>query len=273
MNPYFIYSEHIQIKWYSVFIILGLFISLIWAIREGKRFSLDKEFIINVFFWTIIIGVVGARAYYVIFNLDYYLNNLSEIYKFWFGGIAIHGGIIFGMFTIIFYCRKYKVSALRFMDIIAPCILLSQAIGRWGNFFNGEAYGTLTTLARLKNMHLPEFIIEGMKINGSYYTPTFLYESLWCVLGVIILIIIRRIKYMKVGYQTGFYLMWYSVGRFYIESLRTDSLMMNDVKVAQIVSVLLFIVGFIIILSQYKKPKLEELYNDTSTKIIPKNFK
>lgn len=262
MNPYFIYSEHIQIKWYSVFIILGLFISLIWAIREGKRFSLDKEFIINVFFWTIIIGVVGARAYYVIFNLDYYSQNLGEIYKIWNGGIAIHGGIIFGVITIWIYCKKYKVNTLKFLDITVPALFLSQALGRWGNFFNSEAYGVQTTLAHLKNLHIPNFIIEGMHINGYYYTPTFLYESLWCIIGLILVFVIRKLKYTKIGYQTGFYLMWYSVGRFFIESLRLDSLMLGNLRVAQIISIIMFIIGFIIILVESKKPSLEGLYND-----------
>lgn len=271
MNPYIINTEFIQIKWYSVLIIFGLLISFFWMIKEAKRFSLSKEFIINLIFWTIIFGIIGARVYYVLFNLDYYLSNPSEIIKIWNGGIAIHGALIFGIITIFIYCKKYKISTLRILDMASPCVLLAQAIGRWGNFFNSEAYGVQTTLAALEKLHLPKFIIEGMYINGHYYTPTFLYESLWCLLGVVILLVIRRKKYTKVGYQTGFYMIWYSVGRFYIESLRMDSLMFNNLRVAQFVSVSLLVIGLIIIMIKYMKPKLEDLYN-TDEKIEPKRF-
>lgn len=272
MNPYLIYTDLIQIKWYSILLIIGMIISFSWMIKEGKKFSLNKEFIINIMFWTIIFGIIGARIWYVVFNWDYFGNNLSDIYKMWNGGIAIHGGLIFGIITILIYSKKYKVNSFRILDMAAPVILLAQSIGRWGNFFNGEAYGPLTTPSYLKSLYIPEFIIEGMKINGAYHIPTFLYESLWCLLGVIIILIIRRLKYLKIGYQTGFYMIWYSIGRFYIESLRTDSLMFKGFKVAQFVSIALFIIGIIIILFQSKKPKLDELYNNREEKIIPQNF-
>lgn len=272
MNPFLINTSFIQIRWYSVFIITGVVVSLIWMILEGKKFSLEKDFIINLLFWTMIFGIIGARIYYVMFNLEYYLEYPNEIYQIWNGGIAIHGGIIAGIITVIVYSKKYKVKSLKILDMLAPCLLFSQALGRWGNFFNSEAYGVQTTLAHLRNLHIPEFIINGMKIDGVYYTPTFLYESLWCMLGVILLIIIRKYKYTKIGYQAGFYMIWYSIGRFFIESLRTDSLMLSNMRVAQFVSIALFIIGFIIILVQSKKPTLEVMYNDY-VKMEPKNFK
>ena len=169
---------------------------------------------------------------------------------------------MFGGLFIIFYTKKYKVNTLKIFDIFAPALLLGQAIGRWGNFFNGEAHGPATTLSFLQNLHLPQFIIDGMNINGVYYQPTFLYESIWNIIGVVILLILRRRKYTKIGSITGAYLMWYSLGRFFIESLRTDSLMWGTFKIAQIVSLVLFLIGLLIIILSRKKSKLENLYNE-----------
>ena len=144
------------------------------------------------------------------------------------------------------YCKIKDVKAIRMTDIIVPSLILAQAIGRWGNFFNGEAHGPATTITNLQNLYVPDFIINGMNINGIYYHPTFLYESLWCLLGFLILILIRKFyKYLKTGQLTCVYLMWYSVGRLFIESLRTDSLMLGQFKVAQLVSLIMFIVGFV----------------------------
>lgn len=250
------------IKFYSIFILAGVLIAWILIKGESKRFKISNDFVTNLIFWTIIMGIIGARTYYVIFNWDYYSNNIVEIFKIWEGGLAIHGGILFGGLTLIFYCRKYKVSALRMMDISAPYLLIAQALGRWGNFFNQEAYGAATTYEHLKSLKfIPDFVINGMNINGTFYTPTFYYESLWCLLGAIVILIIRRFKHIRVGTQIGVYLMWYSLGRFFIESSRTDSLMLGNLKVAQFVSIALFIIGLFIILVQARKPKLEDMYN------------
>ena len=150
-------------------------------------------------------------------------------------------------------------------DIIAPALLIAQAIGRWGNFFNQEAHGGNVSLEFLQSIFIPDFIIEGMNIGGQYCSPychpTFLYESLWCLLGFIIILIIRRFaKYLKLGQITGFYLMWYSFARFFIEILRTDSLMFNGFKVAQIASVALFVIGVIVIVVASRGSKFDHLY-------------
>ena len=243
---------------------LALIIGIFLVTKESKRFKISDDFITNLIFWTTIVGFVGARLYFVIFNWDYYSIHLNEIYKIWEGGIAIHGGILFGALFIILYTKKYKINTLKIFDIIAPALLLGQAIGRWGNFFNGEAHGSVTTLTFLQNLHLPQFIIDGMNIGGVYYQPTFLYESIWNILGVIILLIIRRRKYTKTGNVASIYLMWYSIGRFFIEGLRTDSLMLGNFKIAQIISIILFLVGVLIIILSKKKSKLENLYNETN---------
>lgn len=262
MNPYIFELGEIKIKWYSVLILFGIIISTIFIIKEAKRFNITKDFIINLLFWTIILGIIGARIYFVTFSWDYFKDDIPSIFKIWEGGLAIHGAIIFGFLTLVFYCKKYKVRYSRILDIVVPFLLLSQAIGRWGNFFNQEAYGPITTLTHLQSLHIPEFIINGMYINGNYYTPTFLYESIWCLLGFIVLLVIRHYRYTKIGQTFGYYLIWYSAFRFVIERYRQDSLMFDGFRVAQLVSIILFITGLVIVLIQSRKPKLEELYNN-----------
>ncbi len=262
MNPNIIQLGNFSITWYSTLILIGVIITTIFITREAARFDISKDFMINLTFWTVLMGIIGSRLYYVAFSWSYYSNHIIEIFKVWEGGLAIHGAVIFGAITIISYCKKYKVNAYRMLDIVFPFVMLSQALGRWGNFFNQEAYGPITTFEHLQKLHIPEFIINGMHINGNYYTPTFLYESLWCLLGFILLMIIRRLKYIKIGQVTGTYFIWYSVFRFIIEGYRQDSLMFYGFRIAQLVSVVLFILGIIIVSVQSRKPRLEELYND-----------
>ncbi len=251
----------IEIMWYSVLLLVGIVLAIFLIIKEGKRFNINKDFLFNLSFWTVIFGFLGARIYFVLFNLNLYEGNWLDALKIWEGGLAIHGGIIAGLLTIFIYCKKYSVNVVKIIDLIVPALILAQGIGRWGNFFNKEAYGSVTTLKNLQGFNIPQFIIDGMYINGNYYHPTFFYESLWCILGFIILIIIRRIKYIKTGTLTALYLMWYGVGRFFIESLRTDSLMFGALKAAQIVSVVMFIIGLGIIMIISRRTKFEGLYN------------
>lgn len=253
----------IKIYWYSALIFLALLIGGWLIISEAKRFKISEEFITNLFFFAIPIAIVGARIYYVIFNWSYYSSHIIEIFKVWEGGLAIHGGMLFGLLWIIFYTKKYKVNTFKILDMIVVGLLIGQAIGRWGNFFNGEAHGPATTLEALQNLFIPNFIIEGMHIGGTYYKPTFLYESLWCLIGFVIILFIRRTKYIKIGHLTGFYLIWYGIGRFFIEGLRTDSLMILGLKQAQIVSILMIIIGLVIIIVKSMGSKLENRYNKT----------
>lgn len=246
----------IKIYWYSFLILLAALIGGFLALKEAKKRGLSENFMINYIFYLIPLGIIGARLYYVIFNFNMYQDNLIGIFKIWEGGLAIHGGIIVGLIFTYFYTKKYKVPFFKLTDIAAISIILAQGIGRWGNFFNGEAYGPETTLSFLKNLHLPNFIIDGMFIKGSYYQPTFLYESLLCIIGFIIMILIRKNKKLILGHLTAFYLIWYSIGRFFIESLRTDSLMLENFKVAQIVSIIMIIIGLlIIVITSTKKDK------------------
>ena len=251
MNPV-ISLGPLTIHWYSIFILIGILIGGQLAIKEGEKRNIPKDFIFNLLFLTILFGIIGARIYFVIFNFDYYKSNPLEIIMIWKGGLAIHGGIIAGLLTIIIYSKKYHANIFRVLDIITPSLILAQAIGRWGNFFNGEAHGPETTLAHLQNMHLPQFIIDGMHINGVYYTPTFLYESVLCIIGFVILIIVRNLKTTKIGQTTSIYLIWYGLIRFFIEIQRTDSLMLANLKMAQIISIIMIIIGIIIFIIKRK---------------------
>ena len=192
MNPILIEIGNIRIYWYSVMILLGVLLGSYIVLKEAKKFNISKSKISDMLFYTIIFGIIGARSYYVLFNLDYYTNYPIDVIKVWEGGLAIHGGIIAGIVYLIYYTRKNNLNFLQITDICAPGLLIGQVIGRWGNFFNSEAHGPLTTLQHLKKLHIPNFIIEGMKIDGNYYIPTFFYESLICLLGLIIILMIRR---------------------------------------------------------------------------------
>ncbi len=262
MNAIFLDLGYVKIYWYSIMILSGLLIGGALAIREAKKWLIDEDFMINLFFYLIPFSIIGARVYYVLFHFDYYKLNINEIFRVWEGGLAIHGTIIAGILFIIFYSKKHKVDTFRLLDIIVVGLLIGQSIGRWGNFFNQEAYGPATTYNFLKGLYIPEFIIKGMNINGIYHQPTFLYESLWCFLGFIVILFVRRYKYLKTGQLTSFYLVWYSIGRFFIESLRTDSLMFKNFKAAQIMSLLMIIVGIMFYFIRNRGTKLSNLYND-----------
>lgn len=250
----------IQIYWYSIFIFIGMLVACFLIYKEAKKRGIDEDFLVNLTFNTIIIGIIGARLYYVLFNFSYYLDNPVEIFQIWNGGLAIHGGIIAGLLFIIYYCKKHEVNLWKILDIIVVGLIIAQAIGRWGNFFNSEAYGPITTAAHLKSLGIPQFIIDGMYILGEYRQPTFFYESVWCLFGFLAMLIIRQYKYLKIGQLTSFYLIWYGIIRFIIEAMRTDSLMLGPLKMAQLVS-LIFIVSGIIIFIKSTKTNQKELYN------------
>ncbi len=262
MNPVFITIGTFSLKWYSLLMLVSIIIGMYLIQKEVRKFNIKEDFIFNMVFWAIITGIIGARLYYVIFNWDYFSSNLSEIYQIWNGGLAIHGGIIAGVITMALYTKKYKAKLPRYIDFIVPSLSLAQAIARWGNFFNSEAHGAATTAAHLKKMFVPDFVINGMLIDGIYYTPTFFYESILCLVLFIILIILRKTKYIKVGSLSAVYLIGYGLIRILIESSRTDALLLNGFKVAQIVSFAMIIIGIIILTINKKKSKFEDLYND-----------
>lgn len=264
MSKYAIVIGNFSIRWYSIMLLIAICIGCFLLLKEGRKFNFNNDFLFNLFFWIVIMGFIGARAYYVIFNFDLYKNDLISVFKIWEGGLAIHGGIIAGFITLVVYCKKYNARIFKVTDMATIPLIVGQAIGRWGNFFNQEAHGAATTYAKLKDMHIPEFIIDNMNIGGIYYTPTFLYESIWCLLGAIVLLIAKKFKYLKVGQLTSIYLMWYSFGRFIIEASRTDSLMLGGFKVAQLVSVILFLIGLFAFMILSRRSKFENLYSEAN---------
>lgn len=248
MNPIAITIGPLSIPWYSICILLGVVVAYVLILKESKKFDISSDFVSNLIFWCVCFGILGARIYYVLFNLDYYFTYPIEIIRVWNGGLAIHGGIIAGIITLVIYCKKEKIDILRMIDISVVGVIIAQAIGRWGNFFNSEAHGGVVSRTFLEGIHIPEFIIDGMKIGGVYYHPTFLYESLLCIIGFIILIGVREFIKIKKGNITALYFIWYGIIRFFIESLRTDSLMLGSLKIAQAISILMVIGGITLLI-------------------------
>lgn len=263
MNKVLLDLGIIQINWYSFFIFIAMITAGILVYKESKKKELNEETLIDLMFYVLIYGIIGARIYYVLFNLKYYLSNPIEIIQIWHGGLAIHGGILAGLIFVIIYSKKKNLKLPLLTDIIVPGLIIGQAIGRWGNFFNQEAYGRIIKLSTLENMHLPSFIIDGMYINGYYREPTFLYESVMSILGFVLLMFIRKNKKIKTGQLTSIYLIWYGIIRLIIESMRSDSLMLGPLKVAQIISIIFIVSGIVLFI----KSKNNENYIDDKINI------
>lgn len=256
MNRIFFSFGGLTIYWYSITMLLGVLTGIFIATHEAKK-QHQSEYFENLLFYLIIFGIIGARLYYAIFEFDKYKYDLLSIFKVWEGGLAIYGAIIAGTLVVLYYSKKHKKQLLNTTDIITPGLIVGQAIGRWGNFFNQEAHGTEVTLEFLKNLHLPDFIIDGMYIDGTYYHPTFFYESSWCILGFILLLLIRKYIKQKDGTVTFCYLIWYGIGRLLIEGLRTDSLYLGNIRVSQLVSIVIILIGLIGIITNLYKTRKE----------------
>lgn len=213
----------LSIHWYGVIMGIAALLGLLLAIFEAKRRGLNPDILLDLVIWVIPAALVGARLYYVLFQWDYYVTHPGDIIAVWKGGLAIHGGLIGAFIAGYFFIRKYKLSFLFLADLVAPSILLGQMIGRWGNFINQEAHGGVVSRTFLESLHLPNWLIEQMNIEGAYYHPTFLYESLWSLVGVALLLLYRYSN-PRSGEVFFGYLIWYSLGRFFIEGVRTDSL-------------------------------------------------
>ncbi|GJF44689.1 prolipoprotein diacylglyceryl transferase [Staphylococcus argenteus] len=232
----------LSVRWYGIIIAIGILLGYFVAQRALVKAGLHKDTLVDIIFYSALFGFIAARIYFVIFQWPYYAENPGEIIKIWHGGIAIHGGLIGGFIAGVIVCKIKNLNPFQIGDIVAPSIILAQGIGRWGNFMNHEAHGGPVSRVFLEQLHLPNFIIENMYINGQYYHPTFLYESIWDVAGFIILVNIR--KHLKLGETFFLYLTWYSIGRFFIEGLRTDSLMLtSNIRIAQVVSIILILVS------------------------------
>ncbi|AVL76524.1 MULTISPECIES: prolipoprotein diacylglyceryl transferase [Staphylococcus] len=251
----------ISVHWYGIIIAAGILLGYFIAQESVKHIGFDKDILIDIIFWSAIFGFIAARIYFVIFQWPYYAQHPIEIPMIWYGGIAIHGGLIGGFITGIFVCKQKNINPFQIGDVIAPSLILGQGIGRWGNFMNHEAHGGPVSKSFLENIHIPDFIIDNMYIDGQYYQPTFLYESIWDILGFVILISLR--KHLRIGDTFALYLIWYSIGRFFVEGLRTDSLMLTgDIRVAQLMSVVLIVAGIVLMIvrrMKYNAPRYKDV--------------
>lgn len=250
MNPVALQLGPISIRWYAICIVSGLILAVYLSMKEAPRKKIDPDAIIDFILIAFPLAILGARLYYVIFEWGYYSQHLSEIFAIWNGGIAIYGGLLTGALVLYLFSRRRLIEPIDFLDIAAPSVMIAQSIGRWGNFFNQEAYG-----AAVKSLnYLPSFIRDQMYIDGSYRQPTFLYESIWNLLGFLLILILRRKpQFLRQGEVTAFYLIWYGFGRMIIEGMRTDSLMFAGLRVSQWLSMILILVGLAIILYQRRK--------------------
>ncbi|OTN76104.1 prolipoprotein diacylglyceryl transferase [Enterococcus sp. 8G7_MSG3316] len=252
----------LPIYWYAIIIVSGVIIAMWLSTREAVRVGLKPDDVTDFMLIGLPVSIIGARLYYILFDLPYYLNDPGQIFNIRSGGIAIYGALIAGGIWLYFFCQRNFISTWTFLDIAAPSVLLAQGIGRWGNFMNHEAHGEEVSRAFLESMHLPKFIIDNMYIDEAYRQPTFLYESVWNVIGFIVLIVLRKkTGLLKEGEVFLGYLMWYGFGRFFIEGMRTDSLyLVGDLRVSQALSALLF-VGAIVLLIWRRKKEAPKEYN------------
>ncbi|NLK44767.1 MAG: prolipoprotein diacylglyceryl transferase [Tissierellia bacterium] len=241
MDPVAFTLFGLEIRWYGILIASGVLLGTILALREAKRIGFNEELILDLLIWEVPLALVGARLYYVIFSWDMYRDNPIEALNIRHGGLAIHGAIIMAIIVAIIFTKIKKVNFWTLADICAPSLILGQAIGRWGNYINQEAYGGPTDLP------------WGIMVNGVRVHPTFLYESIWNFLVFIFLFWYRKNKKKNEGEVFLLYLSLYSFIRFFIEGLRTDSLMWGQFRVAQIVSLIGFSIPLIIFYRNRKK--------------------
>jgi phosphatidylglycerol:prolipoprotein diacylglycerol transferase len=245
------------VRWYGVLIAAGALIGLSLATRDATRRGLDADALASAALAAILVGFLGARLYYVAFNWDLYSGRPWDIPQIWKGGLAIHGGLLFGVVAGTVYMKWWRrLPVLPYFDVAAPPLVLAQAIGRWGNFFNSEAYGRPTDLPW--RLYIPpERRMPGFE-RYDFFHPTFLYESLWD-LGVFLLLwfVLRRRLEHRPGALFFCYLGLYSVGRFFIEGLRLDSLMAGGLRAAQVVSLLLVAVSAAALVWRLRTPPAE----------------
>ncbi|MTI95043.1 MAG: prolipoprotein diacylglyceryl transferase [Firmicutes bacterium] len=230
MNPIAFELGPLRVHWYGIIIAVAVAIGLLVARRLGKRFDYPAGIFEDFLIYVLPVALIGARLYYVAFNWAPYAADPARIIAVWEGGLAIHGAVLAAILVALWFCRRRNMDFFRFVDIAAGPLILGQAIGRWANYVNQEAYGTPTDLP------------WAMYIAGEYRHPTFLYESLWNLLIFGILVWYLR-KQPQPGRVFAMYLIGYSIGRFFIEGLRTDSLMLGPLRIAQVISIAFILIG------------------------------
>ena len=242
-----------EVRWYALLIVSALLLGFYILRVKLKKNDLSTELLYDIFIAIVPIAILCARLYYVAFELDYYLKHPSEMLAIWNGGLAIHGAILGGLFGLYILCKKKKLSILQILDIIAPSLILGQAIGRWGNYFNMEAHGRITDVPWAITVY--DNTLGMIKVH-----PTFLYESLWDFMVFFVLMFVIEKKKKYYGEVICWYSILYSIGRCYIEGLRTDSLYFMGLRIAQLVSLLGVVIGIVLLIIIKKKhTPIEEL--------------
>ncbi len=249
----FITVGPISLKWYAILILIGAFSAYYFSLRNLKKMGYNSKMGDDLFIGALLSGVVGSRLWFVAFyDLGYYLKNPLEIFMTWEGGLAIQGGLVFGAAFGYWYVKRHNISFMRLADAIVPNILIAQALGRWGNFLNQEAFGRIVDESFYSGW--PRFIADHMYINGAFREPTFFYESTLNIVGFLLIVFVyKRFSKIKRGDLMYAYLMWYGVTRFFIEGFRSDSLMFFGLRSAQLVSILFIVVGVLGTLGVFRK--------------------
>ena len=242
-NPVAFTVFGIEVRWYGGLIALGMVLATLLTYKRAPRHGLEPDRVLDFILICIPVGIIGARLYYVVFNWSMYEGDFLKIINLRLGGLAIHGGLIFGIAAAVILCAVWKIRPLNVMDLAVPGVALAQAIGRWGNYFNSEAHGGPTDLP------------WAVMVNGQTYHPTFLYESIWCFLLFLFLIYMDNHRRFE-GQIFLLYGILYSVERFFVEALRTDSLMIGPFKQAQVLSlsvIIVFTIAYVILYKYWKK--------------------
>jgi len=262
INPIAFSLGPLEVRWYGILIALGIVLAFIVVQKEMVKRGMHPDFLTDLLIWAVPIAIVSARIYYVIFSWDYYKDHPGKIIQIWEGGIAIHGALIGAFITTYFFTKRRGISFWKVVDIAAAGLLIGQIIGRWGNFMNQEAHGGAVSEKFLETTIIPDWIMNQMTIEGVTYHPTFLYESMWNIVGLIIIILLRKVN-LKRGEMFLFYLFWYSAGRFFIEGMRTDSLyVIGELRAAQLVSVITIIVAVAVFIVRRYVQKVNVKYLD-----------
>ena len=237
---------------YSVLIVTGALIAVLMAVHEEKVVGLKKDTILDLALWVLPLGIIGARIYYVAFSWQDFRHDLLSVFRIWEGGIAIYGALIAGLITILVFSRARKINPLLLCDIVAPGVILAQAIGRWGNYFNMEAYGAAVVNPALQ--FFPFAVLIPADTETPWHMATFFYESLWNLMVFVFLIIARRRYFRRTGDVFFFYAFLYACGRLVVEDFRTDSLYAaSSVRISQLLSVVICIALLIYYFHLYRK--------------------
>lgn len=265
VSPVAIRLFGLEIRWYGLIIVLGIILAFSYAVYRSKREGFTTDDMLDLFIYTVLFGVVGARLYYVLTSLDRY-ESFWQVFEVWNGGLGIYGGIIGGAIAILIVCKVKKKNFIKAFDMIAPGVMIGQLIGRWGNFFNGEAYGDVTQFEFFGKVfdtpnasELP-WIMQVNSYASGYTTvtahPTFLYESIWNLIGFIIINSLYKRKKFD-GQIFLMYFAWYGFGRMFIEGLRADSLYIGGIKISQLIGLLCALICSAAIIFMLIKKKKE----------------